>query len=202
MNLLLECASSNLRDYAMLSLLYDSGARVAELCATRICDVRFEHPCTIRLYGKGRKVRVIPISKQVAEIIRKFIEKTHHRGEPTEHLFLNNKNEPIGRAGVAYVLKKYADLAHGLHPEKVPRKTNPHQLRHSKAMHMLEAGVNLIYIKDFLGHSSVTTTEVYARANPEMKRKAIEEASANVIKKTRFSVKDREDLLAWLRKNI
>jgi site-specific recombinase XerD len=198
----LTSAHGDLRDHAMLALLYDSGARVAELCAVRICDIRFDPPCTVRLYGKGRKVRVVPISKQAARIVGTFIKKHHTEEDLETNLFLNNRGEAIGRAGVAYILKKHVKAANVAQPEGVPAKVHPHMLRHSKAMHMLEAGVNIIYIKDFLGHSSVTTTEVYAKANPEMKRKAIEDAGANIIKGTRYSAVNRKDLLNWLKKNI
>jgi len=201
-SLLLASARAIPRDYAMLSLLYDSGARVTELASLRICDVCLDAPRTVRLFGKGSKVRIVPISKQVADIVSSYLDGQCAKRERNSDLFLSNRNEAIGRAGIAYVLNKHATTAHALYPDVVPARINPHMLRHSKAMHMLEAGINLVYIRDFLGHSSVTTTEVYARANPEMKRKAIEEASANIIKKSRYNKKDRNDLVHWLQENI
>jgi len=74
----------------------------------------------------------------------------------------------------------------------------PH-IRHSKAMHLLQSGVNLIYIRDFLGHSSITTTEIYAKSNPEIKRRAIEEASPKVLPKEKFSAKEKKDLFERLK---
>lgn len=85
------------------------------------------------------------------------------------------------------------------HKDLFPDKMSAHVLRHSKAMHLLQSGVNLIYIRDFLGHASVTTTEIYAKSNPEIKRKAIEEASLKVLPKEYYSVKEKEDLFEWLR---
>ena len=101
--------------------------------------------------------------------------------------------------GIAYILNKYVARAHEKNPDAVPTKTHPHALRHSKAMHLLEDGVNLVYIRDFLGHESVITTEIYARANPEAKRKAIESLEDNVIKEPRHGKKKEKELLEWLR---
>ena len=79
---------------------------------------------------------------------------------------------------------------------------SPHTFRHSKAMHLLESGVNLIYIRDFLGHSSVVTTEIYAKSNPEIKRKAIEKHSENLSKEVHYTKEQKQDLLGWLKNNL
>ena len=92
-------------------------------------------------------------------------------------MFTNRAGQRLGRAGAAYILARCAHDAHAERPDLVPEKVSPHVLRHSKAMHLLENGVNLIYIRDILGHASVVTTEVYAKANPEMKRHAVEAAA-------------------------
>ena len=86
-------------------------------------------------------------------------------------LFFNNRNEKLTRSGVSYILNKYMNKLSET-GELVPiKKITPHCLRHSKAMHMVEAGINLIYIRDFLGHESIETTQIYTKANPEVKRK-------------------------------
>ncbi len=84
-------------------------------------------------------------------------------------------------------------------PDLFPGKVSPHIFRHSKAIHLLESGVNLIYIRDFLGHSLVTTTEIYAKSNPEVKRKAIEQASQNMVPNEKLTTKEKNDLLSWLK---
>ncbi len=156
------------RDLAILTLLYDSAARVQELCDLKICNVRLDSPPVIRLAGKGRKIREVPLTRKSSEIIRQYIEENHldRRERKNDPLFMNPQGKQLSRSGVSYILKKYVDQA------KLPQIT-PHCLRHSKAMHMVEAGINLIYIRDFLGHESVETTQIYAKANPEAKRKAL-----------------------------
>ena len=192
-----ECCA---RDLAMLSLLYDSGARVQELANARVCDIRLEPPRTLRLTGKGNKTRVVPVTAQVGAIVSKYLREVCRDGE--ECLFWNYKGEPIGRAGIAYTLQKHVGLAHDEHPESVPPKCHPHTLRHSKAMHMLEAGVNLVYIRDFLGHASITTTERYARASPEMKRKAIDTLRDRLGAPGLYADGERDDLTSWLKSII
>lgn len=196
---LVDAASSDERNHALVSLLYDSGCRVSEIAGCAISDMRTEAPCTLKVVGKGRKARVVPISAPVGRIIARYLSSQRAGADPSDPLFVNRTGRAIGRAGIAYVVNSVAAKAHESAPDVVPERVNPHRLRHSKAMHMLEAGVNLVYIRDFLGHSSVTTTEIYARANPEMKRKAIEEAGAMVLGPSRYSAEKRQDLEDWLR---
>ena len=152
---------SGIRDLAMLSLLYETGARVQELIDIKVGDISATTPTTLKLIGKGRKVRIIPISIKVASIVRKYLSVWSHNNTE-DFLFTNRCHSPLTRSGVTYILKKYAEKARKINPELIGNTNiHPHVLRHSKAMHLLESGVNLIYIRDFLGHSSVTTTEIY-----------------------------------------
>jgi site-specific recombinase XerD len=125
------------------------------------------------LTGKGNKVRRVPIMKNTASILEKYIsENKLDMPHKTEYpLFSNNQHNKLTKEGVAYIIGKYARAAHEV-SDKVPAKVKCHMLRHSKAVHLLQAGVNLIYIRDFLGHSDIKTTEIYARADSELKRKA------------------------------
>ena len=114
-------------------------------------------------------------------------------------LFFNKRQEKLTRAGFSYIVNKHIETVRKKHPDLFPNKVSPHIFRHSKAMHLLENGVNLIYIRDFLGHSSVTTTEIYAKSNPEVKRKAIEQASHNMVPDEKLTTKEKDDLLNWLK---
>jgi site-specific recombinase XerD len=164
-----------------------------------IGDLTLSRPHTARVVGKGRKARVIPLSAQVGDILARYIATERADTAPTEPLFVNRSGNTLGRAGVAYVLQKSVASAHSTHPPDVPPRAHPHVMRHSKAMHLLDAGVNLVYIRDFLGHESVTTTEIYARASTEAKRRAIEAGEARIVPESLYGKKQRADLLDWLR---
>jgi site-specific recombinase XerD len=165
------------RDAVLLALLYDSAARVQELCDLRVRDVRVKPPYTVTLTGKGNKTRSVPIMRETADVIAKYLSENNLTSPESfdRPLFLNNQRGKLTRAGIAYILNKYADTARSKNPT-IPQMVSPHVLRHSKAMHMLQANINIIYIRDFLGHAHVKTTEVYAKADTESKRKAIENA--------------------------
>lgn len=197
--LVVAASSDTLRDLAIISLLYDSGARVSEVCGITVGDLSLSRPCTVRVIGKGRKARVIPISEQVGDIMSRYIASTRMHAALTEPLFLNRSGNPLGRAGIAYVLTKCVAAAHNAHPEEVPPRAHPHIMRHSKAMHLLDVGVNLVYIRDFLGHESVTTTEIYARASTEAKRRAIEAAEINIVSESPYGKEQWANLVDWPR---
>ncbi|WP_051578013.1 tyrosine-type recombinase/integrase [Sporolactobacillus terrae] len=153
-----------IRELAMIALMYESGCRVQELIDLRVGDIAFRSPNTLTLTGKGNKSRVVPISINAANILKAYLNSAGI--DDTVHpVFVNRYNKTLSRSGVSYVLDKYGQIASKARSDLFPSKLHPHILRHSKAMHLLENGVNLIYIRDFLGHSSVTTTEIYARCN-------------------------------------
>ena len=145
------------RDLTLLSLMYDSAARVQEIADLSVNDFRAEKPSTLRLTGKGSKTRIVPLMSTTSDLVSKYISIYHpsYRGEYNVPLFSNRKKEKLTRAGIAYILKKYIKIAREKQPDLIPETVSPHGLRHSKSMHMLQAGVPLIYIRDFLGHSEI-----------------------------------------------
>ncbi len=189
------------RDLTMLVILYDTGARVQELIDLKLQQIRLDSKPIVYLQGKGNKTRVVPIGNDTANIIKKYIVDNAIT-IPTDNLFKNKQQRPLTRAGVNYVLNKYIEIGRKQKPNFFKKTVSPHCMRHSKAMHLLEAGVNLIYIRDFLGHASVTTTEIYAKTNPELKRKFLEENSVSLGVTSKYSKQSKEDLLQWLTKNI
>jgi len=189
------------RDHALLVLLYDSAARVQEICDLRVRDLRFERPATVRLQGKGRKTRIIPITTKTASIMEDYLrERGWIGGSATLDfpLFMNNRKCKLTRAGVAHILAKYVRFMLLTDSLDVPLSVSPHCLRHSKAVHLLRSGVPLIYIRDFLGHASVTTTELYAKVDAEEKRKALEGAYEVPSQEILPEWQKDKGLMAWL----
>lgn len=187
-----------LRDLTLLSLLYDSGARVQEITDLKLKDIRLTNPAMATLTGKGRKARQVPLMKETCKLLDAYIRNFNLNSEPlTSPLFFNQKRQALSRYGITYILKKYVSQAE---LDSDTRKISPHVLRHTKAMHLLRAGVNMIYIRDFLGHVDISTTEVYARIDAEMKRKVFEEKVPNFTPNTTMPWEEDKDLLQWLTK--
>ena len=187
------------RDLTLISLMYDSGARVQEIIDLAVKDfIPGGNPVLI-LTGKGNKTRRVPIMKNTAVLVESYISENrlglaHKANYP---LFTNRQHNKLTKEGVAYVINKYAVMAHEV-SDKVPEKVRCHMLRHSKAVHLLQAGVNLIYIRDFLGHSDIKTTEIYARADAELKRKALENAYPDLVDSNLPDWSENSDLMEWL----
>ena len=188
---------AELRDLALLSLLYDSGARVQEIIDLHISNLTLQNKSTLHVIGKGQKAREIPINKSTAKILKNYISL--YGLVNSDYLFVNKYGKKLTRQGISYILNKYIIRAKEKYPELFCNSITTHSCRHSKAMHLLEDGVNLIYIRDFLGHSSVSTTEMYARANPEIRRTEIEKASKMLISKSKFSENKKSGLLMFLK---
>lgn len=189
------------RDLTIIATLYDTGARVQELIDLKTRDVRLTKPSTITLTGKGKKRRNVPIMGKTRELLEGYMNENRllENGKQDHPLFYNSNRQPFTRPGIAYILDKYLKKAKQTDSDFMfPDRLNPHLMRHTKAMHLLESGVNLIYIRDLLGHVHVTTTEVYLRANIEMKRKALESAYIEVVTQDIPVWDEDSTLLGWL----
>lgn len=183
------------RDQALLCLLYDSGCRVQELADIKVCDIRLTVPAQVTVTGKGRKTRTVPITAETKEIIISYIRENHLE-QPAKQdapLFYNCHGNKLTRQGITYILKKYTE------PMGLADAT-PHVLRHSKAMHMTEADINPVYIRDFLGHTDLKVTQIYSKTSVEMKRRALDKLKGNSLipKETRRDWNEDKDLMVWL----
>jgi len=187
------------RDLTLLCILYDTGGRVQEIADLTLSSIRLQAPAQITLLGKGNKKRVVPLMDQTATLLSNYMRENNlMQGQMNEHpVFFNHRHEALSRSGIGYILQKHVTTARKVQPV-IPDKVTPHILRHSKAMHLLEAGVNIVYIRDILGHVNISTTGIYARSNLEMKRKALERVSVVPdITDVPFWTEDK-DLLSWL----
>ena len=145
------------------------------------------------------KVRTIPIMKQTAELLREYLTENRidTKHNPDMPLFWNSRHNKMTRSGVTYIVQKYTDAARETSLD-IPLKISPHIFRHTKAMHLVQANVNPIYIKDYLGHADISTTEVYARADNEAKRAVLEQATAHLDLPTSSNWEQDSELIEWL----
>lgn len=187
------------RDLTLMSVLYDSGARVQELIDLKVSDITLQEPAVITLIGKGNKTRRVPIMKNTAALLHNYLleNKLDQPWKNTYPLFINNQHRKLTKEGVAFIITKYAEMARKVSTH-VPLKVTVHMFRHSKAMHLLQAGVNLIYIRDFLGHVDLKTTEIYAKADTETKRKAIANVYPDLVDNSLPDWSKDQTLLSWL----
>lgn len=172
-----------LRDMALISLMYESAARVQEVIDLTPASLFITgKPYRIRLHGKGNKFRIVPLPEKEVHILLSYMSQYElsNRENIEKPLFHNAWGQKMTRNGINNILTKYTALARAQNENLIPTGISCHSLRHSKAMGLLESKVQLIHIRDFLGHKSVLTTEIYARVNPKYTFEAIKQAYKNI----------------------
>jgi len=161
--------TTSCRDRALLLLLYNTGARVSEALALRPRDLHLERPRQVRLYGKGGKERICPLWNETATALRTVVGNAG----PDDTIFRSARSGQLTRDGAAYIVEKYVQRAAESSPALRRRRVTPHVLRHSCAVALLQAGVDVTVIRDYLGHASVATTSRYITTNLQMKREVL-----------------------------
>lgn len=201
MKILLEQPQPGTRDQVLLAVLYDTAARVQELIDLTHRDVRLAPPAIVTLHGKGRKVRQVPLMRPTRDLIAAYLtgaRRTPGYAPADAPLFVNQYRQPLTRRGVSYIVQKYVEQARAVPDFHGAGHITPHVFRHSRAVHMLQAGINLVYIRDFLGHATIASTEIYFRADTEMKRQALESAALS-FNTGDFPAWDKDgELMQWL----
>lgn len=175
---------SGFLDTVMLAVLYDSAARVQEIIDLKVKDLRLDKPAVIALHGKGQKTRYVPIMEKTQNLLKTYLEKKQRSSgtsDGEQYVFENQKKQQLSRWGISYIINKYVNMARLSDGFNIRFSVTPHVFRHSKSVHLLQSGVNLIYIRDFLGHSDCSTTQIYAKADTETRRKAIEAAYVDIL---------------------
>lgn len=187
------------RDYAVLAMLFNTGARVQELLDLRVHDLQLTPPYQVRLVGKGRKERSCPLWGQTAGLLRALCAEWDLQDQPAARIFLNQRGQPLTRFGVRFLLAKALRQATATCPTLTGKKLHPHSVRHSTAVHLLKAGVDLVTIGQWLGHASLNTTTKYATIDLDMKRQALAQAQPLGPEPTPTAPWHRDAaLLAWL----
>lgn len=193
-----------LRDLVLLSLMYESAARVQEIIDLTPASLFITNkPYRVILHGKGNKYRSIPLPDKQVELLRQYMSRNDllNRENTQKPLFPNYQGQKMTRNGINNILIKYVNMANGKNPSLVPDHLSCHAIRHTKAMHLLESKVELIHIRDLLGHKSVLTTEIYARMNPKFTFEAVKNAYKNITTDNIPAWKENNELMEML-KNI
>jgi site-specific recombinase XerD len=190
---------SGRRDYVLLLFLYNTGARVQEAVTVRTDSLRLDVAPTVTITGKRQKTRHTPLWKETAQVLRTHIAENGITNDKNAPLFANRRGIPLTRFGVAYIVRKRVEAAAARCPSLTRKRVSPHTLRHTTAMHLLQAGVELAVIKAWLGHAYITTTHEYAEADLEMKRKAISAiAPTGGSADLQRTLRHHKDVLTWL----
>jgi site-specific recombinase XerD len=191
-----DCRTSEgLRDHALLSFLYNTGAHIQEALEVRPQAIRFDSPACVRLYGKGRKERLCPLWPETVSLLRSLLRRLP-RAE-NEPIFVNRYGAPLNASGVRFKLAQYVEAAGKIVPSLASKHVTPHSFRHATAVHLVAAGVDITVIRSWLRHVSLDTTNHYAQANLETKRKALDRLDTSRPSKLPRWKRD-ESVLAWL----
>jgi integrase/recombinase XerD len=166
-------SNQRLRDHAVLVFLYNTGARADEVAHVRISDLDLKSPdcdrSSVLIHGKGSKLRRCPLwTSTTNELIRLIGNRA-----PSDHVFLNRRSQPLTRFGIHALVARYALKAAAKVPSIGKKRVSPHTIRHTTATHLLRSGVDINTIRAWLGHVSISTTNIYAEVDLEMKAKAL-----------------------------
>ena len=196
--------SKGLRDRVFIILMYDTGARVQEMLDINLCDIQLDRLPKITLHGKGNKARTVPLMDKTVQHLRKYLSVFHDDGlmsvsDPLFYSVIGREKRRLTDRLIRYMLQKYGTKARSICAE-VPESVHPHLFRHSRAMHLYQEGMDLTLVSQWLGHSQLETTQIYAYADTEHKRKAIAAATPQdsplykKLNSARYTVDDEETL--------
>jgi site-specific recombinase XerD len=187
------------RDHALLQLLYNTGARVQEICDLTVEALRLEAPPLATITGKGRKTRQVPLWPETKQILHRYLVENDLLSRAPARIFANARGAPLGRFGVRYIIHKYVRKAIEVCPKLAKKTVGPHTFRHTTAMHLLQSGVDLTVIRAWLGHVDIATTHAYVEIDMEMKRKALAKCNPGQRGLALARVFRRhQDIVGWL----
>lgn len=199
LNVIDRKTSSGQRDYVLLKFLYNTGARVQEACDLSVSAFQLQEPSWVIITGKGRKIRQVPLWPETASLLKTYLTNRTILDKPDAKVFVNSRGESLTRFGIRHIIQTRIERAIPQCPSLAAKKISPHTFRHTTAMHLLQAGVDLTVIKSWLGHVNLSTTHAYVEIDLEMKRKALSlcrpmEESAEL----KQLIKQNHDVISWL----
>ena len=186
------------RDYVLLALMFNTGARVQEVVALQTTDLRLTSPPSVKFFGKGRRERICPLWPETARLLQQHIADTGLDTQSDQTLFRNHRGGPLTRFGARLILQRQVSRAAAVLPTLKHKRIHPHSLRHSTAVHLLKSGVDLSTIAHWLGHTSINTTHKYVTIDLAAKRAAIAKAEPVTKSKRLPRWRTDNDLLTWL----
>ena len=180
---------SGRRDQVLFAVLYNTGARVSEIAMSKVHDIVLQRPASLRLHGKGRKDRVVPLWRKTALMLRDWIRHEQLSGESP--LFSNSQGDAMTRSGIAKRLDQAIVRATAKCPSLKTKSISPHVLRHTTAMHLLQSGVDIAVIALWLGHENTATTHLYMTADMNMKERALSLLQEPSARRARYRPSDK-----------
>ncbi len=191
----------DLKKLTMICVLYETGARVSEFINIKLSDLILSENASITLYGKGNKTRVVPISQELVKIINKYLKEVYVNYSE-DYLFYSTHNKKYYRNSINKIINILVNKLSQDNPNFFKGNYHPHSFRHSKATHLYNNGTPLLYVKEFLGHSTLSSTEIYATPDSKKQREEILKNSEAINIKSKYSNAMKESLDSWLKNNM
>lgn len=193
--------SKDLKKLTMICVLYETGARVSEFINIKLNDLNLSDNASITLYGKGNKVRIIPISDELVKLINKYLKEAYtNYGD--DYLFYSMQKRKYYRNSINKIITTLVNDLKIKYSNYFKDNYFPHSFRHTKATHLYNNGTPLLYVKEFLGHSTISSTEIYATPDSRKQRKEILRNSETINTKNKYNNHKKDDLDNWLKNNM
>ena len=193
--------SKDLKKLTMICVLYETGARVSEFINIKLNDLNLSDNASITLYGKGNKVRVVPISDKLVKLINKYLKEVYtNYGD--DYLFYSMQKRKYYRNSINKIITTLVNDLKIKYSNYFKDNYFPHSFRHTKATHLYNNGTPLLYVKEFLGHSTISSTEIYATPDSRKQRKEILRNSETINTKNKYNNHKKDDLDNWLKNNM
>ena len=193
--------TKDLKKLTMICVLYETGSRVSEFINIKTNDLNLSDNACITLYGKGNKTRIVPISQELVKLINKYLKEVYiNYGD--DYLFYSSQKKKYYRNSINKIITTLVSDLKIKYPNNFKGNYFPHSFRHTKATHLYNNGTPLLYVKEFLGHSTISSTEIYATPDSKKQRDEILKNSESINTKNKYSNNKKDDLDNWLKNNM